>query len=276
MAIPTYCIIATVYSQTSQAYHFFCALQIWLVGTTQNGKCIYLDEYFNSYGMFWCFWIGSASSIYLVSGLVGATTRGESDFASMQCYRAEIPWLSDPEVGFIGMSFQPVLLVYSEFVPESHPSWRSLMAYSMLLLWPKGSFEKIYNAFHVSQVIITTPTHQYGILMEGCPAHRWRGTCEMVPQDSSTYVDTEITDGLFNASFLAIRQLWNGLPHLPSLSGHLNHSYSPIWGSDGGLPSTQVARDLWGDAKGTQRSLMAYSMPPFWPYISFEQTYQVS
>ena len=73
--------------------------------------------------------------------------------------------------------------------------------------------------------------------MEGCP-HRWLvGTCEVVPQDGSASLDMEITDGLFHASFVAIRQLYKDLP---SLSGHQNHSYSPIWGSDGGLP-TQVA-----------------------------------
>ena len=31
--------------------------------------------------MFWCLWIGRASSIYLASGFGGAATRGESDFA---------------------------------------------------------------------------------------------------------------------------------------------------------------------------------------------------
>ena len=69
------------------------------------------------------------------------------------------------------------------------------MAYSMLPLWPPGSFEKTYQ---VSQVIRTTPTHPSGVLMEGCPhRHRKLGTCEVVPQDGSASVDMEITDGHF-------------------------------------------------------------------------------
>ena len=73
-----------------------------------------------------------------------------------------------------------------------------------------------------------------------------------------------ITAGLFRASFVATRQLWKD--SWPSLSGHQHHFYSPIWGSDGGLP-TQAARNLAGSAiTGWQRSqtklrsLLAYSM----------------
>ena len=50
--------------------------------------------------------------------------------------------------------------------------------------------------------------------------------CELVPQDDdSASVVMEITDGLFHACFVTIRQLWTDVP---SPSGHQNHSYSPI------------------------------------------------
>ena len=81
----------------------------------------------------------------------------------------------------------------------------SLMAYFMLDLWPSGSFEKTYQ---VSQVIRTTPTHQSGVLMEGCPrTGGYMGICEVVPQDGSASVVMKITDGSLHASFVAIRQL---------------------------------------------------------------------
>ncbi len=54
-------------------------------------------------------------------------------------------------------------------------TWISLLAYSMLPLWPSGSSEKTYQ---VSQVIRTTPTHQSVVLkeIEGCPPiYRWVG-----------------------------------------------------------------------------------------------------
>ena len=66
--------------------------------------------------------------------------------------------------------------------------------------------------------------------------------CELVPQDGSASVNIEITDGLFHACFVTIRYLWKDFP---SPSGHQNHSYLPIWGSNGGGgPPTQVARVL--------------------------------
>ena len=49
--------------------------------------------------------------------------------------------------------------------------------------------------------------------------------CEVLPQDVSASVDMEITDGLFHAFVMAMRQLHKDLP---ILSGHQNHSYSPI------------------------------------------------
>ena len=53
---------------------------------------------------------------------------------------------------------------------------KSLLTYSLLPLWPCGSFEQTYLVFQVTR---TTPTHHYGVLIDGCP-HRWLGlwTCE--------------------------------------------------------------------------------------------------
>ena len=99
--------------------------------------------------------------------------------------------------------------------------------------------------------------------------------------DVSTSVDMEITDGLFHASVVAMRQLHNGLP---SVSGHQNHSYSPIWGSMMVVWCPYMW--LYGHSARcchrmsalpwTWRSLMAYSMLSLWPWGSFTKTYQFS
>ena len=111
--------------------------------------------------------------------------------------------------------------------------WSSLMAYSMLPLWPYGSFHKTYQ---VSQVI---RPHSYPPIWGsdgGLPCKVARDLCG----SATVSVDVEITDGLFHAFFVDMGQLSKDLP---SLSCHQNHSHPPIWGSNREL-LTQVAQDL--------------------------------
>ena len=88
------------------------------------------------------------------------------------------------------------------------------MSFSSILI---NRFSNIRNinisslGTYCRQIIENTPGYNHmSILTPRTPSQVVKtriGTCEAVPQDGSASVDMEITDGLFHASFVAIRQL---------------------------------------------------------------------
>ena len=62
------------------------------------------------------------------------------------------------------------------------------------------------------------------------PLYSQMGDSPVVDNFSSASTDKEIADGSFHVLFGIMRQLYKALP---SLWGQWNHSYSPIWTSDG-------------------------------------------
>ena len=127
----------------------------------------------------------------------------------------------------------------------SHTGYSAPPTEAKILTWflfcQKAALQRLTTSLRSSEPLLLTNSRLW--LRSGAHIGGYIWTfCEVVPsQDDSASMDMEIMYGLFHASFVAMMQLHKDSP---SLSGHQNHSHSPIQGSCWGIVPSQVGRDL--------------------------------